>query len=80
MKKLGYAIAALGMIVIAAPSIANAETIVIKRGGHHHFDRSHAEYRMHRDHFDRSRAEYRMHRDWHPHRDKVVVIKHRHSY
>jgi len=52
MKKLGYAIAALGMIAIAAPSIASAETIVIKRGGH--------------DHFDRSRAEYRVHRDWHP--------------
>lgn len=66
MKKLGYAIAALGMIAIAAPSIANAETIVIKHGDHHHFDRS--------------RAEYRVHRDWHPHRDKVVVIKHHRHY
>jgi hypothetical protein len=65
MKKLGYAIAALGLIAIAAPSIASAETVVIKRGGHH---------------FDRSRAEYRVHRDWHPHHDKVVIIKHRHHY
>jgi hypothetical protein len=65
MKKLGYAIAALGVIAVAAPSIASAETVVIKNGGHHHWDRA--------------RAEYRMHRDWHPHRDKVVIIKrHRH--
>ena len=36
MKKLGYVLAALGAIVIAAPSIASAETIVVKRGGYHH--------------------------------------------
>ena len=36
MKKFGYVIAALGAIAIAAPSIASAETVVIKRGGHHH--------------------------------------------
>ena len=65
MKKLGYAIAAFGLIAVAAPSIASAETVVIKHGGHH---------------FDRSRAEYRVHRDWHPHRDKVVVIKHGRHY
>jgi hypothetical protein len=66
MKKLGYAIAALGLIAVAAPSIASAETIVIKHGGHH---------------MDRARAEYRMHREWHPHHhDKVVIIKHRHHY
>jgi hypothetical protein len=68
MKKLGYAIAALGVIAVAAPSIASAETVVIKNGGHH---------------WDRARAEYREHRGWHegwrPHRDKVVIIKrHRH--
>ena len=33
MKKLGYVIAALGVLVIAAPSIASAETVVIKRDG-----------------------------------------------
>ena len=36
MKKFGYIIAALGAIAVAAPSIASAETVVIKRGGHHH--------------------------------------------
>src|SRR5258708_40214457 len=35
MKKLGIALAALGAIIIAAPSIASAETFVIKRGGYH---------------------------------------------
>ena len=35
MKKLGYVFAALGAIAIAAPSIASAETVVIKRGHHH---------------------------------------------
>jgi hypothetical protein len=63
MKKLGYAIAALGLIAIAAPSIANAETVVIRHGGGHHFERSHAEFRGHRD--------------WHPHHDHVVIVKHR---
>jgi hypothetical protein len=67
MKKLGYAIAALALIAIAAPSIASAETVVIRGGGHHHMDRS--------------RAEYRGHRDWHPHHhDKVVIVKHRRHY
>ena len=35
MKKFGYVIAALGAIAIAAPSIASAETVVIKHGDHH---------------------------------------------
>jgi hypothetical protein len=74
MKKFGYVIAALGAIAIAAPSIASAETVVIKRGDHHHFG---ARTEMHRD-----RAE--MHRDhgWRNHHDRnVVIIKHRrHEY
>jgi hypothetical protein len=65
MKKLGYVLAALGAIVIAAPSIASAETVVIKRGGGYH-------------HGYGARAE--MHRDWHRdrgfhHRDRTVVIR-----
>src|SRR5258708_32534720 len=36
MKKFGYVLAALGAIVIAAPSIASAETVVIKPAGYHH--------------------------------------------
>ena len=73
MKKFGYVLAALGAIVIAAPSIASAETVVIKRGGHHWDDRHYG-----------ARAEYREHRDngWHRgwrHHDRVVVVK-KHRY
>jgi hypothetical protein len=64
MKKLGYIIAAVGVMAIAAPSIASAEKIVIKEGHH-------------RDHFG-ARAEMR-HGGWH-HHDKVVIVKHRHGY
>ena len=44
MKKFGYVIAALAAIVIAAPSIASAETVIVKHGHrdwhpHHHHDR-----------------------------------------
>lgn len=64
MKKIGFAIAALGAIAIAAPSIANAETVVVRHGHHH---------------WGGERAEYRMHRDWRPfhrHHDRTVIIKH----
>jgi hypothetical protein len=67
MKKFGYLIAALGAIAIAAPSIASAETVIIKRGGDHHRFGARAEFREHRDH------------GWH-HRDKVVIVKHRRGY
>jgi hypothetical protein len=68
MKKLGYVIAALGAIAVAAPSIANAETVVVRHGDHHRYG-AHAEFRGHRDH------------GWHGHHDKVVVVKHRrHDY
>jgi hypothetical protein len=76
MKKFGYVLAALGAIAVAAPSIASAETVVIKRGDRHHFsDRHHfgarAEFREHRDRG--------WHRGWRHHRaDKVVIIKKRH--
>jgi hypothetical protein len=46
MKKISYVIAALAAIAIAAPSIASAETVVVRHGGmhrdhgwHHHHDR-----------------------------------------
>jgi hypothetical protein len=74
MKKLGYVVAALGALVIAAPTLASAETVVIKRGGYHHHH--HGPYG--------ARAEFRGHRDygWHRghHRDKVVVIKRSHRH
>ena len=92
MKRFGYVIAALGAIAIAAPSIASAETVVIKK---HHFG-PRAEFREHRfgpraefrEHRFGARAEFREHRDrgWHEgwrhrHADKTVIIKkHRGDY
>jgi hypothetical protein len=65
MKKLGYVIAALATIAIAAPSIASAETVVVRHGhgDHHGFG---------------ARAEMRDHGGWHHHHDRVVIVKHRH--
>ena len=71
MKKFGYVLVALGAIVIAAPSIASAETVVIKRGGYHHGYGARAEFREHRDRG--------WHRGWRGHNDRVVVIK-KHRY
>jgi hypothetical protein len=64
MKKIGYVIAALSAIAIAAPSMASAETVVVKEGGHRHMG-ARAEYRGYHDH------------GWR-HHDRVVVVKHRH--
>ena len=74
MKKFGFIIAALGAIAIAAPSIASAETVVIKRGGYHHGYGARAEFREHRDHG--------WHEGWrHRHADRVVIVKQRrHEY
>ncbi len=68
MKKFAYVLAALGAIVIAAPSIASAETVVIKRGGHHHG-------------WHGARAQVHHDRGWrHGHRDRVVVVKKRYHH
>lgn len=70
MNRLGYAIAALGAIAIATPSIASAETVVIKRGDRPYYG-AHAEYR---DHGYRG-----WHEGWrHRNGDRVVIIKKRH--
>ena len=75
MRKFGYVLAALGAIAVAAPSIASAETVVIKRGGYHggyhHGYGARAEFREHRDRG--------YHRGWRGHNDRVVVIK-KHRY
>jgi hypothetical protein len=71
MKKFGYVLAALGAIAIAAPSIASAETVVVKHGGYHHGYGARAEFREHRDNG--------WHRGWHHDHDRVTVIK-RHRY
>jgi hypothetical protein len=73
MKKLGYIIAALGAIAVAAPSIASAEDVVIKRGGERHHFGARAEFRDHRD--------FGRHEGWrHRGADRTVVIKHRHHH
>ena len=69
MKKLGYVIAALGAIAIAAPSIASAEDVVIRDGDHHG---ARAEFRGHRDHG--------WHDEGHRHGDRMVIVKHRHHH
>lgn len=70
MKKLGYVVAALGALAVAAPTLASAETVVIKR--HHHGPYgARAEFREHRD--------YGLHRGWH-HHDRVVVVKRSHRH
>ncbi|WP_426610648.1 hypothetical protein [Bradyrhizobium sp. McL0616] len=70
MKKLGYVVAALGALAIVAPTMASAETVVIK-GGHHGAYGARAEMREHHDNG--------WHRRWH-HHDRVVVIKHGHRH
>ena len=65
MKKFGFLVAAVIAAGVVAPSMASAETIVIKRDG------PRAEMR-HRDHGFRPR---------HRHHDrKVIVIKERHRH
>jgi hypothetical protein len=51
------------------PSLASADTVVIKKHHEHPFG-ARAEYRMHRD--------YGLHEGWR-HRDRDVVIKQRHD-
>ena len=67
MKKFGYVIAALGAIAVAAPTVAGATTVVIKRGHHHDWDRARAEFRVHRD-YGRHEGFFRHHD-----RDRVVI-------
>jgi hypothetical protein len=63
--KLRYALAALAAIAVAAPSIASAETTVIKKSGHFRGARAEMRGDFHR-HFDRGDR-------------KVIIIKHRHN-
>ena len=66
MKTIGYVVAAALSLAIAAPTLASAETMVIKRDRDY---RAHAEMRDHRDH------------GWHRHHDRrVVVIKRHHRH
>jgi hypothetical protein len=84
MKKFAYVIAALGALVIAAPSIASAQDVGRDRdrvGISHDRDRlgARAEFREDRREFRRHRAEFRERREFrrHRHGDRVVTIKRR---
>lgn len=70
--KLRYGFAAVAAIAVAVPTLASAETTVIKKYGHHdHFRSARAEMRFeHRPFF------HRFHRD----RDVVIIKRHRHHW
>lgn len=75
MRKFACMLAALGAMAIVMPSMADAHTVVIKRGHNHHgWHGAHA--RMHHDHG--------WHRGWrhHPHHhgDRVVIKKRYYRY
>lgn len=85
MKKLGFIVAAVAALAIAAPSVASAEKIVIKRGGDHHYGArpNKVVIKTGHGHGYGARAEYR-HRDHGWHRGhggkKVVIIKRGHGH
>jgi len=70
MKQLRWGLAAAAILMLAAPTMASAETTVIKKV--YRGDGPRAEMRMHHDRG--------MHRGWRRHHggDKVVIIKKRH--
>ena len=69
MRKVGLVVAAIGSLAIALPSLASADTVVIKKHHYHPFD-ARAEYRVHRD--------YGLHEGWRDRdHDRGVVIKER---
>lgn len=75
MKRLALALATISTLAFALPSLASAETVVIKRG-HHHMDRG-----WHHSHMGRGWHHSHMDRGWHRgHGKKVVVIKHGHHH
>ena len=83
MKKLGFIAAAVVALAVAAPSVASAEKIVIKRGGEHHARADKVVIKT--GHRDGARAEFRgryhADRGWHRgHDKKVVIIKRGHDH
>ncbi len=70
MKKFGYVVAALGALAVTLPSMASAETVVIKKH-HHGLYGGRAEFREH---------DYGWHRGWRHHGDKVVILNHRYRH
>jgi hypothetical protein len=82
MTKFGFIVAAVAAIAIAAPSVASAEKIVIKRGGEHHARADKVVIK--RGHRDGARAEFRggdRDRGWHRgHGRSVTIIKRGHDH
>ena len=74
MKKFGYVIAALATIAVAAPSIASAETVVVRHGGVHHGWHDGWHHGWH------DGWHHGWHRDWHRAHDRMVVIRHRNHH
>lgn len=80
MRKFAFALAALGAMAVALPSIASAETIVIKRGHGHHHGWHGARAQLHHDR-GWHRGWHHGHRGWHHgHGNRVVVIKKRYHH
>ena len=77
MKKFGFVIAAVTAITIAVPSMASAQTVVIKSGERGmHRGNHHSEYRG-------ARAYMPRHHGWqrgHGHNKKAIVIKRGHHH
>ena len=73
MRKSGYVIAAIAAITVVAPSIASADTVVIKHRNHD-WRGAHAEFREHRD-YGLHRGFF--HRDRDRDRDRVIIREHR---
>ncbi len=77
MKKFGFVIATGAALAVAVPSIASAQTVVIKSGERGmHRDYHHSEYRG-------ARAQMYRHHSWHrghDHNKKVIVIKRGHHH
>jgi len=81
MKTLTIALATIATLAVAAPTIASAEEINVRIGGHRDSYRDHRDFRP-RAEFRGAHAEFRHHR-WDRDRrpDRVVIIKkHRHHH
>lgn len=75
MKKFGFVVAAVAALTIAVPSIASAQSVVIKTGGDRGLHRGH-----HHSEYRGARAYMPRHHGWHRGHKKVIVIKRGHGY
>ncbi|CAN5484432.1 hypothetical protein BH10PSE11_BH10PSE11_22850 [soil metagenome] len=73
MKKFGFVIAAVAALAIAVPSIASAQSVVIKTGDRGMHRGHHGDYRG-------ARAYMPRHHGWHRGHNKVIVVKRGHGH